>query len=68
MVSIAFARRLQSSRNRQAKFCGDYGKLSRVWRISIKKDVADAGVPDPGERVASFVRDYNEPFRFRIQH
>jgi hypothetical protein len=67
MVSIAIARHLRSSCTRQAELCGDYGELSCVWRISIKKDVADAGVPDPGERVASFVRDYNEPFRIQIQ-
>ena len=68
MAPIAIARHLRSSCTRQAELCGDYGKLSRVWRISIEKDMADPGVPDPGERVASFVRDYNEPFRLRIQH
>ena len=68
MESIAIARRLRSSHHRQAELRGNYGKLSCVWRISIEKDVADPGVPDPGERVASFVRDYNEPFRLRIQH
>ena len=68
MMSIAIARRLRSSHHRQTELCGDYGKLSCVWRISIEKDVAHAGVPDPGERVAPFVRYYNEPFRLRIQH
>jgi len=68
MMSIAIARRLRSSHHRQAELCGDYGELSCVWRVSIEKDVADAGIPDPGERVASFVCDYNEPFRLRIQH
>jgi hypothetical protein len=68
MVFIAITRHLRCGYTRQAKLCGDYGKLSCVWRISIEKNVADTSVPDPGERVAPFLRDYNEPFRLRIQH